>query len=586
MATNTDVKIKKPPENQELNSFCENLKLSNDEHKPRKRISSSVIINASPKKKKKDSITSKQFLLGGTLSDPLNLNSLQDEDVNKAMNKTPKSSPLRANTINIKKDQVNVIIPKNLADPLELSTCTNAKDVSHMNSHSLKQKTPQKSILLKTLSKSDSFIENTLENKNKSEFNGLLIDMHTPSDKKFKTEPIENNIGKPENDELCIIEVIEEIKDLIDSELLVKLKCNTHSIPKTVEPFKITSSPCEKILNKISVACPIVQEPTVDKHKSQQAVIPKRKSNKNVPKFKEKNELFKYGNYNRYYGYRNPENEDNRLKVLSERIELFYDKNILDIGCNIGHVTFSVARDFGAKSVVGLDIDHKLINIARKNVQYYINDSTRFSSHLELNSQLNNYKSSTNIPSNSDKSQQSFPTSLSVLYGPITLPCVAKSGRFPHNVSFIQGNYVLEYDSMLSMETCKFDVILCLSITKWLHLNWGDDGLKRSFKRMYQQLTSDGVLVLEAQPWKSYGRRKSLTATIWRNYNNIQLRPAMFTEYLLNEVGFSKCETLVLPNNSSKGFQRPLKLYFKSNASVNRKIKESGAVELNCKQKK
>lgn len=126
------------------------------------------------------------------------------------------------------------------------------------------------------------------------------------------------------------------------------------------------------------------------------------------------------------------------MKVLFERIELFYDKNVLDIGCNIGHITLSVARDFGAKSVVGLDIDHKLINIARKNVQYYINDSTRFSSHLDLNDELSNYKSNTNISSHTDMSQQSFPKSLSVLYGPINLPCVAKSGRFPHNVSFIE----------------------------------------------------------------------------------------------------------------------------------------------------
>jgi len=110
----------------------------------------------------------------------------------------------------------------------------------------------------------------------------------------------------------------------------------------------------------------------------------------------------------------------------------------LDIGCNIGHVTFSVARDFGAKSVVGLDIDRKLINIARKNIQYYINNTAQSSSSMESNYQLNDYKSNTNVSSDGDTTLQSFPTCLSILYGPMNLPCIAKSGRFPHNVSFIQ----------------------------------------------------------------------------------------------------------------------------------------------------
>jgi 7SK snRNA methylphosphate capping enzyme len=50
---------------------------------------------------------------------------------------------------------------------------------------------------------------------------------------------------------------------------------------------------------------------------------------------------------------------------------LFYNKDVLDIGCNIGHVTYLIARDLGAKTVLGIDIDNSLIQIARKNAKYY-----------------------------------------------------------------------------------------------------------------------------------------------------------------------------------------------------------------------
>ena len=94
-------------------------------------------------------------------------------------------------------------------------------------------------------------------------------------------------------------------------------------------------------------------------------------------------------------------------------MDLFYGKDVLDIGCNIGHVTFSVARDFGAKSVVGMDIDRKLINIARKNVQHYINDTaqsspttqthpTQSSSHLSSNYHFKEFSSRNHNDPNRD----------------------------------------------------------------------------------------------------------------------------------------------------------------------------------------
>lgn len=82
----------------------------------------------------------------------------------------------------------------------------------------------------------------------------------------------------------------------------------------------------------------------------------------------------------------------------------------------------------------------------------------------------------------------------------------------PHFFSCLtQTNYVLDNDDLLLTQRQEYDVILCLSVTKWVHLNWGDEGLKRFFRRAYKHLRPGGMFILEPQPWKSYLRRKKLT---------------------------------------------------------------------------
>ena len=56
------------------------------------------------------------------------------------------------------------------------------------------------------------------------------------------------------------------------------------------------------------------------------------------------------------------------------------------------------------------------------------------------------------------------------------------------------------------------DTILCLSVTKWVHLNQGDEGLKRLFAKVKEALVPGGWFILEPQPWRSYkqARRKQV----------------------------------------------------------------------------
>lgn len=120
-------------------------------------------------------------------------------------------------------------------------------------------------------------------------------------------------------------------------------------------------------------------------------------------------------------------------------------------------------------------------------------------------------------------------------------------------------------------------MILCLSVTKWVHLNWGDSGLKRLFKRVYGHLRSGGLFILEPQPWESYVRRKKLTVgdpggffipsssvhfqrfnsplqdIISKNFHSIRLKPEQFSSYLTTEVGFTSFEYLGAPKCSNRG---------------------------------
>ncbi|XP_006833420.2 probable RNA methyltransferase At5g51130 isoform X1 [Amborella trichopoda] len=246
-----------------------------------------------------------------------------------------------------------------------------------------------------------------------------------------------------------------------------------------------------------------------------------------------------YGNYKSYYGYRvdHSLSEEPRMKVMKK--EWFEDKDCLDIGCNQGFMTISIAMKFFCRSMVGIDIDQNLVERAKRNLQRIAATKSAITS-LE--------------PCEAESSKGT--ESLELSKDQPTL----KGTDLIESVKFRKEN-VLEKLQPCSPE---YDTILCLSVTKWIHLNWGDSGLIALFAKMWHLLRPGGILVLEPQPWVSYQRKRRVSERAAANFKDILMKPCYFPEILLDKIGFRHMENAT--NNlqgSVVGFNRPIFVFRK-----------------------
>jgi 7SK snRNA methylphosphate capping enzyme len=111
---------------------------------------------------------------------------------------------------------------------------------------------------------------------------------------------------------------------------------------------------------------------------------------------------------------------------------------------------------------------------------------------------------------------------------------------------------VFESDDELQNVKEEFDIILAFSLTKWIHLNFGDAGLMRFFKRVYRQLKPGGRFVFEPQSSRGYRKRSTMVSEMEANYKSIKMWPDTFAQFLLS-IGFVHYEALDTPLVRSLG---------------------------------
>lgn len=273
-----------------------------------------------------------------------------------------------------------------------------------------------------------------------------------------------------------------------------------------------------------------------------------------------------HGNYKAYYRKRS---HDTLERVSCFKREWFTGKKCIDIGCNEGAVTLQLARSYGPDSIVGIDLDARMIDAANAALKRATlealkarvdqSSSSKNSSHITLAStsrKMNNFlprsialtKTTLFAPSTNTPSRE-VPTSI---------PNSIFSSQYPGNLSFVKKN-VIDFVSA----TAKFDLVSCLSVTKWIHLTEGDSGLLTLFQIIYNLTLPGGRAIIEYQPWSSYRNNRKTSPTTLRMFDTIKLRPEDFETILTRDIGFVVEMRLGTPLSEAKGFKRPILILVK-----------------------
>lgn len=285
-------------------------------------------------------------------------------------------------------------------------------------------------------------------------------------------------------------------------------------------------------------------------------------------------QIFPYGNYHSYYGYRQASafEEDARLKVCTNMVGIctpshthpqvlqrcwFEGKDVLDVGCNEGLVTIAIAAKFATKSALGLDLDPHLVRKAKRyaaTVSWYHHCGSFFTNTYVFFPPC----LLTNALSHSNLVQERAAVQAVIRDRTRPRSIVRAAKRHMAGLLFTSFRHA-DMVHMPDPPVAAFDCVLALSITKWVHVNWGDDGLLEFFTRLVNALRPGGLLVLEPQPWRSYKAIRHKHNVKWPHVPLAQLalRPEGFVALLQERFGLTVVKEAT-PCGGVEGFRRPV----------------------------
>ena len=334
-----------------------------------------------------------KFLLGGNITDPLNLNSLCDDEVNRSMNETtPISSPV---PIPVHRMEVQVLVPVNSADPLNLSAADNDSS-SEIKPSSLPRSAFQRR-RKRNRRKKRNVVPDELPHQSVEQAN-LSVQVDDCCKEEIHVDKLADDSGVDSSARHR--RIIDHIVSPVIPQRTSKWKRRrTASESRTEAATEGKEKPDGEKVEKTPLS----------RHKRRQ-LSAQMVGTQFPPHFRAKDQKFSHGNYSGN-GTMLGSFKDHRLAYFQK--EMFSGKDVLDIGCGVGHVSLSVASDFTARRVVGLDIDQKVVETALKNKHHY---------------------ASAALPD-----VACFPLAIRRRLGPLVAPCLTPSSdTFPHNVTFLR----------------------------------------------------------------------------------------------------------------------------------------------------